>query len=103
MLRGRLRRDGDASAGPYARPARKRAHQGRDQLGPSSPDETDSMVDTFLRLPDAIVLVDDAGIIVWGNRAAERIFERSLRDWVGESGLDLVHPDDHEFVLRSLT
>ncbi|HEY6471581.1 MAG TPA: EAL domain-containing protein [Acidimicrobiales bacterium] len=61
------------------------------------------MVDTFLRLPDAVVLVDDAGIIVWGNRAAERIFERSVRDWVGESGLDLVHPDDHEFVMRSLS
>ena len=60
------------------------------------------MVDTFLRLPDAIVLVDDEGTIVWGNRAAERIFERSARDWVGESGLDLVHPDDQEFVLRSL-
>ena len=36
------------------------------------------MVDTFLRLPDAIVLVDGAGTIVWGTASAERIFERSL-------------------------
>jgi diguanylate cyclase (GGDEF)-like protein/PAS domain S-box-containing protein len=43
------------------------------------------------------------GVIVWGNPSAERLFERSLEDWAGQSGLDLVHPDDHEFALRSLT
>ncbi|MGO9853430.1 MAG: EAL domain-containing protein [Acidimicrobiales bacterium] len=57
----------------------------------------------FLHLPDGIVIVDGAGEIVWGNRSAERMFERSLADWKGQSGLDLVHPDDQEFVLRSLT
>ena len=56
----------------------------------------------FLSLPDAIVLVDEAGNIVWGNRSAERMFGRTLDDWAGQSGLDLVHPDDQEFVLRSL-
>ena len=65
-------------------------------------DEARSMVEAFVHLPDAIVLVDGAGTIVWGNRSAERIFERSLGDWQGHSGLDLVHPDDQELVLRSL-
>ena len=60
------------------------------------------MVAAFLSLPDAIVLVDEAGNIVWGNRSAERMFGRTLDDWAGQSGLDLVHPDDQEFVLRSL-
>ncbi len=60
------------------------------------------MVDAFVGLPDAVVVVDDGGTIVWANRSAERIFDRALRDWVGQSGLDLVHPDDQEFVLRSL-
>ena len=103
MRRGRLRREVGASADPHARPAHKRAHHQRQNPPGSDPDDVGSMVETFLRLPDALVLVDDAGIIVWGNRAAERLFERSLRDWAGESGLDLVHPDDHEFVLRSLS
>ncbi len=40
---------------------------------------------------------------MWGNRSAERIFGRSLDDWIGHSGLDLVHPDDHELTLRSLS
>ncbi len=66
-------------------------------------DEARSMVEAFVHLPDAIVLVDGTGTIVWGNRSAERIFERSLGDWQGHSGLDLVHPDDQELVLRSLS
>ena len=61
------------------------------------------MVEAFLLLPDAVVIVDGNGTIVWGNRSAERLFGRTLEDWVGQSGLDLVHPDDHEFALRSLS
>ena len=38
----------------------------------------------------------------WANRAAERLFSRSLRDSKGMSGLELVHPEDLELVLRSL-
>jgi diguanylate cyclase (GGDEF)-like protein/PAS domain S-box-containing protein len=67
-----------------------------------APDEVASMVDAFVRLPDAVVLVDGSGTLVWANHSAERMFERALGDWVGRSGLDLVHPDDQEFVLRSL-
>jgi diguanylate cyclase (GGDEF)-like protein/PAS domain S-box-containing protein len=86
MLRERLLRGDGADAPPTSSP----------------PDELGSMVDAFLGLPDAVVLVDGTGTIVWANRSAERMFERKLDDWVGQSGLDLVHPDDQEFVLRSL-
>jgi diguanylate cyclase (GGDEF)-like protein/PAS domain S-box-containing protein len=68
------------------------------------PADTDtSVADAFLHLPEPVVLVDREGTIVWGNRAAERTFGQSLEDWVGQSGLVLVHPDDHELVFRSLT
>ncbi len=66
-------------------------------------DEPDAVVEAFLRLPDAIVMVDPDGNIVWGNPSAERMFERSIGDTVGRPGLDLVHPDDQELVLRSLS
>ena len=61
------------------------------------------MADAFENLPDAIVIVDGTGNIVWGNHSAERLFERTLDDWRGQSGLDLVHPEDHELALRSLS
>ncbi|HXB38032.1 MAG TPA: PAS domain-containing protein, partial [Acidimicrobiales bacterium] len=106
MLRERLQRDGDAA--PDAVPRRQPEHPGRrrhDQTEEPSSSESpalDEMADAFLHLPDAVVLVDGTGTILWGNVAAERIFGRSLQEWVGRSGIDLVHPDDHEFVLRSL-
>ncbi len=70
---------------------------------PTSADELGSIAGAFLSLPDAVVIVDRAGTIVWGNRSAERIFERTVEDWVGQSGLDLLHPDDQELALRSLS
>ena len=54
------------------------------------------MANAFEHLPDAVVIVDGTGNIVWGNHSAERLFERTLDEWKGQSGLDLVHPDDHE-------
>lgn len=53
-------------------------------------------------LPDPLLIVDANGAVQWGNTPAERLFERSLEDSVGLSGLDLVHPEDLELVLRSL-
>jgi PAS domain S-box-containing protein len=56
----------------------------------------------LVELPDAVIVLDPLGQVRWGNRAAERLFTRALEDSVGISGLDLVHPDDLELVLRSL-
>ena len=53
-------------------------------------------------LPDAVVVIDSQCTVKWANGAAERLFERSRHEAVGLSGLDLVHPDDLEMVLRSL-
>jgi len=54
-------------------------------------------------LPDAVIVLDGSGRVEWGNRAAERLFGRSLDDSIGLPALDLVHPDDLELVLRSFS
>jgi len=61
-----------------------------------------SSPDLLAELPDCVLVLDEHGQVHWGNRAAERLFGRSLRDSIGFPALDLVHPDDLEFVLRSL-
>ncbi len=66
-------------------------------------EEAGPLAQAFLQLPDGVLVVDKQGNIVWGNRSAERMFGRALEDWRGVSGLSLVHPDDHEFVLRAMT
>ncbi len=53
--------------------------------------------------PDVALIVGADGTIRWGNRAGEKLFGRSVESSVGMSGLDFVHPEDIELVLRSLT
>jgi len=53
-------------------------------------------------LPDAVIVIDGAGGLQWANHTAEQLFGRSIQDSVGLSGLELVHPEDLEFVLLSL-
>jgi PAS domain S-box-containing protein len=53
-------------------------------------------------LPDCVLVLNETGEVQWGNRAAERLFGRSLQDSIGFLALELVHPDDIELVLRSL-
>jgi PAS domain S-box-containing protein len=56
----------------------------------------------LIELPDCVLVLNEFGHVQWGNKAAEQLFGRSLRDSVGFPALDLVHPDDLELVLRSL-
>ena len=53
-------------------------------------------------LPDAVAVIDGEGALQWANHTAEQLFGRSIHDSVGLSGLELVHPEDLEFVLLSL-
>jgi len=53
-------------------------------------------------LPDPLVVVDEGANVVWGNRAAERLFGRRLEDSIGFPALDVVHPDDVGIALASL-
>ena len=52
-------------------------------------------------LPDCVLVLNESGHVQWGNKAAERLFGRSMRDSIGFLALELVHPDDLELVLRS--
>ncbi len=62
---------------------------------------------TLLRLldelPDSVIVINDRGILQWGNRTAETTLGRPIVGSDGVSGLDLVHPDDMELVLLSLS
>ncbi len=53
-------------------------------------------------IPDTVIVLDTFGRLKWGNGAAKRMFNRSLEDSIDLPALELVHPDDLEFVLRSL-
>ena len=72
------------------------------EAAPSTEDVA-SLAGALLKLPDSVVIVDEDGNVAWGNSSAQSMFGRSLADGVGVSGLTLVHPDDQELVLRSLT
>lgn len=54
-------------------------------------------------LPDAVVVVDEQAVVVWANQTAERLMGVSRTEWIGTSGLDLLHPDDVELALLSLS
>jgi PAS domain S-box-containing protein len=62
-----------------------------------------NLAELFVEVPDPVLVLDPEGRVQWGNHAAERLFNRSLHDSIGFSGIELVHPDDLELVLRSLT
>lgn len=52
--------------------------------------------------PEIVVVLDGSGNVLWANELAVALFGRTLDSAIGMSGIDLVHPDDLEIVLRSL-
>jgi diguanylate cyclase (GGDEF)-like protein/PAS domain S-box-containing protein len=44
--------------------------------------------------PDATLLIDGDTRIVWGNRAASRLFGMDVAEALGRSALDFLHPED---------
>ena len=53
-------------------------------------------------LPEPVVVTDDCGTVLWGNRAMERLVEDPLEAWLGRSFLDAIHPDCGLSVLNAL-
>ena len=75
----------------------------RTQERPRRPDQDGPDPARLLaELPDAVIVVEGDGTVNWGNPAAEAVFGRTVAADKGMSGLDLVHPEDLELVLRSL-
>ena len=54
------------------------------------------------RLPDAVLVVDALAVLRDANDAASRRFGWTLEEWQGQSLLELVHPDDLDWVISSL-
>ncbi len=71
------------------------------QRSSSSPDDHELAV-LADRLPDVVVVVDDQVVVRWANLAAERMMGRPRTEWVGSSGLQLLHPDDVGLAMVSL-
>jgi diguanylate cyclase (GGDEF)-like protein/PAS domain S-box-containing protein len=62
-----------------------------------------SLADLAQSLPDALVVIDQVGGVLWANDAAERLFGRTTAEIVGTSAFDFVHGDDKELAAVSLT
>ncbi len=71
--------------------------------GPGRPLPEAQLLRCLDEFPDMALIVGPDGSIIWANRAGEKLFGRSIESAVGQSGLDFVHPEDIELVLRSLT
>ena len=65
---------------------------------PTGPDRAALIED----LPDAVLVMDHQARLLWGNRAAEDLFGRSLEESVGLDCITLVHPSDLEMAVVSL-
>ncbi len=50
-----------------------------------------SLVD---HVAETVVVLDEAGTVVFVNRGAERMLGHAAGDWIGRSALEIVHPDD---------
>ncbi len=74
-----------------------------DAMTQFSPEDASYLAHALWHVPDTVVMVDVAGNVAWANRSAERLFGESLHDWIGKSSLSMVHPDDYELVLHSLS
>lgn len=56
----------------------------------------------LIDLPDPAIVIDAQSRVMWANHSAELLFGRTLNSSIGISGLELVHPEDLEFVILSL-
>lgn len=54
-------------------------------------------------LPDAVFVIDEAGLIALANRATAELVGAPVEHIVGTSAFDFVHPDDANLVLNSLS
>ena len=72
----------------------------RGERGPHAPDRSSEHFHRRVldRLPTALIVVDDAGVIVYGNEALERIAGWSGAEGVGTGIFDYIHPEDQPWL-----
>src|SRR5579872_2222105 len=62
-----------------------------------------SLTDITQSLPDAVVVIDQMGGVLWVNDAAERLFGQPADQLIGTNALDVLHADDRELAGVALT
>jgi diguanylate cyclase (GGDEF)-like protein/PAS domain S-box-containing protein len=62
-----------------------------------------SLADVTQSLPDAVVVIDQMGGVLWINDAAERLFGRPAEELIGTNALDVLHTEDRELAGVALT
>jgi diguanylate cyclase (GGDEF)-like protein/PAS domain S-box-containing protein len=65
--------------------------------------DRESLADITRSLPDAVVVIDQIGGVLWTNDAAERLFGRTAAELTGTNAIDVVHGDDKELARVALT
>src|SRR5580658_2887709 len=65
--------------------------------------DRESLADITRSLPDAVVVIDQIGGVLWTNDAAERLFGRTGAALAGTNAIDVVHGDDKELARVALT
>ncbi|HXQ76062.1 MAG TPA: sensor domain-containing diguanylate cyclase [Acidimicrobiales bacterium] len=65
--------------------------------------DREGLADVTQSLPDAVVVIDQMGGVLWHNDAAERLFGRTTASMVGTNALDVVHGEDKELARVALT
>lgn len=61
------------------------------------------LIDLLTMLPDAVLVTDQDGIVLWGNERMAHLVEAPLEDWLGRSFLEAIHPDCGVSIINALT
>ncbi len=62
----------------------------------------DHLADLLAQLPDAVLVTDDSGIVLWANAKMADLMEAPLDEWLGRSFLEAVHPDCGVSIINAL-
>jgi diguanylate cyclase (GGDEF)-like protein/PAS domain S-box-containing protein len=65
--------------------------------------DQEGLADLIQSLPDAVVVIDQVGGVLWTNDAATRLFGRTAAELAGTNALEVIHADDKELARVALT
>ncbi len=63
----------------------------------------DQLPELLASLPEAVVVTDDSGIVLWGNERMCEMMEAPLDSWLGRSFLEAIHPDCGVAIINALS
>jgi PAS domain S-box-containing protein len=69
----------------------------------SAPGRRPDLEEIARLLPDAVVVIDAEGVLLWANDAADRLLGVRSAELIGQSTLGFIHPDDTAQVAASFS